>query len=131
MSTMNKTWKIAGINFDHMHMGDLLRMVHEHPNAEIVGVCDESPERMQSAIANFKLAGDRVFTDYRACMERTKPDLVILCPATGKHAEWTERVAPFGTHILMEKPFAATLADADRMIAAVRKTGKTLAINWP
>ena len=31
----------------------------------------------------------------------------------------------------MEKPFAASIADADRMIAAVQKTGKLLAINWP
>jgi predicted dehydrogenase len=126
-----KTWKIAGINFDHMHMGDLLRMVQEHPRAQIVGVCDEDSARMKSAIANFKLPDSAVFTDYRACIETTRPDVVILCPATAKHAEWTEKVAAFGTHILMEKPFAATLADADRMIAAVAKTGKTLAINWP
>jgi len=128
---MPRRWKIAGINFDHMHMGDLLRMVHEHPHAEIVGVCDEQPERMKSAISNFKLPCERVFTDHQRCLEATQPDLVILCPATAKHAEWTEKVAPFGTHILMEKPFAATLADADRMIAAVAKTGKQLAINWP
>jgi glucose-fructose oxidoreductase len=56
---------------------------------------------------------------------------VILCPATAEHAEWTEKVAPFGTHILMEKPFAANLADADRMIAAMAATGKELVINWP
>jgi len=29
----NRTWKVVGINFDHMHMGDLLRMAHEHPDA--------------------------------------------------------------------------------------------------
>jgi glucose-fructose oxidoreductase len=34
-------------------------------------------------------------------------------------------------HIVMEKPFAATVAEADRMIAAVAKTKKLLAINWP
>jgi predicted dehydrogenase len=126
-----KPWRIAGINFDHMHMGDLLRMAHEHPGAHIVGICDESPARMRSAISNFKLSDSQVFTDCRACIETTGPDLVILCPATATHAEWTEKVAPFGTHILMEKPFAATLPEADRMIAAVAKTGKTLAINWP
>src|SRR5436190_20107632 len=100
-----------------MHMGDLLRMVHEQPSAEIVGICDEQRERMSSAISNFALDDSRVFTDYRKCIEATAPDLVILCPATAQHAEWTEKVAPFGTHILMEKPFAATLAEADRMIA--------------
>src|SRR5437016_4844657 len=126
-----KTWRIAGINFDHMHMGDLLRMAHECPNAQIVGVCDESPDRMKAVISNFQIPDSNVFTDYRKCLERTKPDLVILCPATATHGQWTEKVAPFGTHILMEKPFAASLAEADRMIAAVAKTGKTLAINWP
>jgi glucose-fructose oxidoreductase len=126
-----KTWRIAGINFDHMHMGDLLRKVHEHPNAEIVGVSDETPERMQSVATNFGLTPDQVFTDYRKCIESTKPDIVILCPATAKHGEWTEKVAPFGTHVIVEKPFAASLPEADRMIKAVKATGKQLAINWP
>jgi len=128
---MNRPFKIAGINFDHMHMGDLLRMAHDHPDAEIVGICDEQPERMASAITNFAIPEDRVFTDYRACLESTKPDLVILCPATAEHAEWTKRVAPFGTHVLMEKPFASCLADADAMIAAMAATGRELIINWP
>ena len=128
---MSSPWRIAGINFDHFHMGDLLRMVHDHPSAEIVGICDEQPDRMQDAITNFSIAKSQVFTDYRDCLEATKPDLVILCPSTAGHAEWTERVAPFDTHILMEKPFAASVADADRMIAAMDGTGKQLAINWP
>lgn len=128
---MKKRWRIAGINFDHMHMGDLLRQAHEHPDAEIVGVCDEQPARMASAAANFGLPAERVFTDYRACLERTKPDLVILCPATADHAKWTKRVAPYRTHILVEKPFAATLAQADAMITAVAQTKKQLIINWP
>jgi glucose-fructose oxidoreductase len=29
-----KRWKIAGINFDHFHMGDLLRMAAEHPQVD-------------------------------------------------------------------------------------------------
>ncbi len=127
---MAKTWRIAGLDFDHMHMGDNLRMAHEHPSARIVGVCDEDPTRMASAIRNFGLANDAVFTDYRKCLEETEPDIVILCPATARHADWVEKVAPYGAHILMEKPFASTLAEADRMIAAM-KTGQRLAINWP
>ncbi|MDB5322293.1 MAG: Gfo/Idh/MocA family oxidoreductase [Phycisphaerales bacterium] len=126
-----KKWKIAGINFDHMHMGDNLRMAFNHPDAEIVGICDEQPNRMAQAIQNFNIPADRVFTDYRRCMETAKPDLVILCPATARHGEWVDRVAPFGVHMIVEKPFAASLAEADRMAAAVQKTGKVLAINWP
>jgi predicted dehydrogenase len=128
---MKRPWRIAGINFDHMHMGDLLRQAHEHPNAEIVGISDEQRTRMNDAIRNFDLPSERVFTDFRRCLEETKPDLVILCPSTADHAKWTKLVAPYRTHILMEKPFASTLADADAMIAAMAATKKQLIINWP
>ena len=124
-------WKIAGINFDHLHMGDNLRMAFEHADVEIVGICDEQPERMKQACADFAIPADRVFSDYRECLEKTQPDIVLLCPATAEHGAWTEKVAPFGVHIIMEKPFAATLAEADRMQRAMEGTGKLLAINWP
>ncbi|MDB6156278.1 MAG: gfo 4 [Chthoniobacteraceae bacterium] len=128
---MSKIWKIAGINFDHMHMGDLLREVQDHPNAEIVGICDEDPQRMRDAVRDFSIPPERQFTDYRRCIETARPDLVILCPATAEHGLWTRRVSEFNVHILMEKPFAASLMEADSMIAAQRATGKMLAINWP
>lgn len=123
--------RIAGINFDHMHMGDLLRLVHEHPTAELVGIADASRERMAGAIQTFALSENQVFTDWRQCVETARPELVILCPKTGDHGELVAAVAPYGVHVLVEKPFAASLADADRMTAAVQATGKTLVINWP
>ncbi len=126
-----KRWRIAGINFDHFHMGDLLRQASEHPDVEIVGISDEFPERMVGARRNFGLGDDQVFTDHRACLEKTRPDIVVLCPAASRHGEWVEKVAPFGAHIIMEKPFAGSLAEADAMVAAMQPTGKLLAVNWP
>ncbi len=128
---MRSRWRIAAVNFDHFHMGDLLRMVWDHPHAEIVGICDEHPHRMQDAVAQFQIPPERVFTDYRQCLETSAPDLVLLCPATAEHAVWTERVAQYNVHLLVEKPFASSLTDADRMIRAVRASGRQLAINWP
>jgi glucose-fructose oxidoreductase len=124
-------FKVVGINFDHMHMGDLLRMANDHPDVEIVGVSDHQPVRAAGVLERIGLSQSLFVADYRLLMERTKPDLAILCPATGEHATWTEQVAAFGSHVLVEKPFAASVADADRMIAALKKTGKQLIINWP
>jgi predicted dehydrogenase len=103
----------------------------QHPNAELVGVSDEQPERVWPVLDRLKLDRSLFHADYRTLLEKTKPDLVILCPSTAQHAEWTEKVAPFNVHVLMEKPFAATVAEADRMIAAMSSTGRQLAINWP
>ncbi len=117
--------RVVGINFDHFHMGDLLAMAYKHGDVEVVGICDERPERMSEVIQKFQIPDQHVFTDCQRCLEQTQPDLVILCPAAAKHGEWTERVARFATHILVEKPFAASLAEADRMIQAVLSSALT------
>lgn len=123
--------KIAGINFDHMHMGDNLRFAHEHPGVELVAVCDEDPSRMRSVIESFAISESSIYTDAEQCIEETDPDLIILCPSTGTHADWIERVAPFGKAVMLEKPFAASLDEADRMVHAMERAGAPFAINWP
>jgi glucose-fructose oxidoreductase len=124
-------WRVAGINFDHMHMGDLLRMVQAHPGAAIVGVCDKSRQKMARAIADFAIPDKAVFADIDTCIEQTKPDLAIVCAATAEHADHVEALAKHKIHVLVEKPFAASVSDARRMIDAMAKTGKMMAINWP
>lgn len=125
-----KIWRLAGINFDHFHMGDLLRHAREHPQVEIVGLADAQPARMEEVIRKLGIPRERSFADYRACLEQTRPDVVILCPAAATHGEWVGRVAPFGAHLLVEKPFAASLREADAMIGAM-PANRTLMINWP
>jgi len=126
-----KTWRIAGINFDFRHMDHLLACVTQTARAELVGISHHDPVEMQAAIKANGIPSDRVFTDWRQCIEQTRPDVVILCPASGAHAEWVEQVAPYGVHVLIEKPFAANLAQADAMVAAMKKARRKLAINWP
>ncbi|HJP01772.1 MAG TPA: Gfo/Idh/MocA family oxidoreductase [Planctomycetota bacterium] len=128
---MKAPWKIVGINFDHMHMGDNLRFAHDHPGARIVGLCDEDPARMKSAVEAFGLSTEQVFTDLDECLDATRPDLAVLCPATARHADWVARVAAHRVHVMLEKPFAANLADADRMIADMRAAERLFAVNWP
>ena len=99
-------FRVVGISFDHMHMGDLLRLVHDHPQAEIAGLFDPNRATMDRAVAQFAIPEDRVFTDFDACMKATRPDLAILCAATADHARYTERLAAYGVHVFVEKPLA-------------------------
>jgi predicted dehydrogenase len=124
---MGKT-RIVGISFDHMHMGDLLRQVHDNREAELVGIYDPDRARMARAIETFGIPEAKVFTDFDACMAQGA-DMAILCAATANHASYTERLAPHVSTVFVEKPFAASVSDARRMIAAMQ--GKRLVINWP
>ena len=123
--------RVCGVNFDHMHMGDNLRLAHAHPGVEVVGVCDEDPARMATVVETFGIDEERVFTDWRRCLEEARPDLVILCPATARHAEYVHGVADFGAHVLLEKPFAADAGEAVAMTRAMEAANRLLAINWP
>jgi predicted dehydrogenase len=75
-----RKWRIVGLSFEHAHMGDLLREVYEHPNAEIAGVWDNDKARMADAIANFSISSEHVYGDVRRCVREAQPDLAILCP---------------------------------------------------
>jgi hypothetical protein len=93
----NQKWRIAGINFDHFHMGDLLRQTAEHPNAEIVGICDEQPARMVDAARNFGLTPDQVFTDHRPAWSRrsrTSSSFVPPPPSTASGSKKSRPLAP-------------------------------------
>lgn len=102
-----------------MHIGDLLQMVADHPDADI---------------ARYGVPDDRIHTDLDACMKAAQLNLAILCCATADHASMTERLAPHfeasGGHLFVEKLFAASADDARRVIAAMNGVGP-LAINWP
>jgi glucose-fructose oxidoreductase len=124
-------YRVVGISFDHMHMGDLLRMVDAHPEAEIAALYDPDRARMTDAAETFSVPDTALFTDFDACMAAGPYDLAILCCATADHAEMVERLAPHGVHIHVEKPFADSADNARRMIAAMADTGRIMSINWP
>jgi len=129
------TWTIAGLNFDHGHMYALLSEAFEHPDVELVGLCDWNRERSMRDIAEsaaeFGVDDGNLYEEPERCLEETDPDIAILCPATGERADLVETVAAHGAHVLLEKPFAASLEAADRMRDAVAHADKRLAINWP
>jgi UDP-N-acetyl-2-amino-2-deoxyglucuronate dehydrogenase len=67
-------------------------------------------------------------TDLRAVLDRPDVDAVSVCVPSGRHAGIGVQVLQAGKHLLMEKPLDVTLAAADRVIAAERATGRTVAV---
>ncbi len=128
-------YTVAGINFDHFHMGDNLNVVRSNPDTEIVGLCDENLEAstldLYETADELDIDDDRVYEDHQACIEETDPDIVILCPSPADQVEWVEKVAPYGVHVILEKSTALTNEGYDRMLNAMEKGGGTFVTNWP
>lgn len=67
-------------------------------------------------------------TDYRILLDRADIDAVSICVPSGLHGEVGRAAAAAGKHVLVEKPIALTLTDADALIAACEAARVTLAV---
>jgi UDP-N-acetyl-2-amino-2-deoxyglucuronate dehydrogenase len=81
--------------------------------ARLAAVCDIVPEKARAIGERF---GVPWFSDMHAMMKEGGIDVAVVLTESGKHAEHVVALAPYGKHIMVEKPMALTLADADRMI---------------
>jgi len=101
--------------------------------AELVAVADESDEALAKAVERNKLDASRpgvVHRDWKAMLTEAKPDIVAICMRhIDCHAEMAIAAAEAGVKgIFMEKPFVRTLAEADAVIAACKKSNSKLSL---
>ena len=89
-----------------------------HPLAELVAVSDLDPERAEAVAAK---CGRAVHVDTPALLARDDIDAVSICTPDQSHVEPTLTALEAGKHVLLEKPIATTLADADTIIRAAEQ----------
>jgi predicted dehydrogenase len=90
---------------------------------EFAGVCDTNEENARAIATENACA---YFTDWRELLG--KVDAVSIVTPTETHCEIACAFLEAGTHVLVEKPIAMTLDEADEMIAAAEKAGKKLMV---
>jgi len=111
---------VVGVgNFGRNHV----RVYRDLADAELAGVVDTDADRAQQVGAEFSTA---VLPDLAALAGRV--DAVSLAVPTVEHARIGCRLLELGIDVLVEKPMAATLAEADELIAAARRNGRVLQV---
>ena len=108
------------------HFKNMLTL-QEEGAVKLVGLADVALERA-------KEPGDEhgipAFQDYLQLLDQTKPEFIVIATPHPSHEEITVAAAERGIHVLCEKPIAHTVAAADRMMAACRKAGVLLGIDF-
>jgi predicted dehydrogenase len=122
LSGQSRRWRVCIIGHTgHGDYGHGIDSVWKSiPSAEVLAVAD--PVAGSAAKAVERTGAARAYSDYREMLQREKPDLVSICPRwLDQRFAMVEAVARAGAHIFMEKPLAASLAEADRIVTVVRK----------
>jgi len=91
--------------------------------ARLAGVCDIVEEKAHEIGTEY---GVPYFVDMHEMMSSIEPDVAVVLTESGNHAKHVTELAPYGAHIITEKPMALKLSDADEMIKACDRSGVKL-----
>lgn len=86
-------------------------------NLEIVALCDIVEDNAIDKIKKFDLSLKiNRYTDYIEMLEKERPELVAIATESGKHAEIALKCMDYGCHLIIEKPIALSIGDANKII---------------
>jgi UDP-N-acetylglucosamine 3-dehydrogenase len=95
------------------------------PEAEVVAFASRSLSSAEAAAAEY--GGGEVFDDWRKVLD-CEIDAVDICSPNSSHAEQAIAAADAGKHVLVEKPIARTVEEADAMVQAAADNGVVLQV---
>lgn len=118
-----REYKIAVVSLMHAHVWLHLGTMLKGDRVKLVGVSESRPELLKRALredvipqTNNELRPgvpeNLIFQDWKKMIDDTKPDIVWAFTETNRHLEVVEYCAPLGIHVMVEKPLAATYAEA-------------------
>jgi predicted dehydrogenase len=97
------------------------------PGAELVGVVDLIEEKARTVAST---AGTTAYTDLLEAIKTAQPDMAYVATPDALHRGPVESLASAGVAILVEKPLATTVEDAEAMVQAVEAAGIHAEVNY-
>ncbi|MFN5798616.1 MAG: Gfo/Idh/MocA family protein, partial [Planctomyces sp.] len=106
---------------------NLIRNFAACPATTLVGVCDQSPERLSKVLAGYP--GVRGFHSVEQLLQEDGVDAVAIATPVGTHAPLALAALAAGKHVLIEKPLASNVADAEAMVRSARQACRVLMVD--
>jgi UDP-N-acetyl-2-amino-2-deoxyglucuronate dehydrogenase len=104
-----------------------IRALQQLPDAQIVGLSDINAD---GGAARADEIGCPFFVDHREMLAKVKPDIAVICAPHPFHPPLALDAFAAGAHVLVEKPMAVSVADADTMINAAERAGRLLVVSF-
>ena len=111
--------KYALIGCGRISTNHIKAAVNNKEKLELCAVYDILPEAMETLLAKHGLEKDesiKRYTDYKVMLDEIKPELVSIATESGPHAEIALYCIDKGINVIIEKPMAMNMADADEII---------------
>ena len=120
--------KVGKLSMAHVHASGYVRQIRENPNAELVAVWDEIPERGKPAAEE---QGVPFFADLDEFLAMDGLQAVACDATTNLHHDVILRSVRAGKHVFTEKALSITTAQSDEIVEAVHQAGIKFMISLP
>ncbi len=118
--------RIAIIGFGHWGPNYARILSGTMSGARLTACAEPAAGRLNAFERQYPSA--RAYADYRRLLSEGDLDAVIVATPTSTHRDVVEDCLRAGLHVLVEKPLASTVADAEAMVATAHATGRTLMV---
>jgi predicted dehydrogenase len=119
--TQPRKWRVAILGLGHWYSAyGLARALPEYPHAELIAVAWHDEAQLDAFTSAFDVSA---YSDYDVLLERERIDIVHLAAPPSELMDLTIRAAQAGKHIVLGKPMAMTVEQANRMTKAVQQAG--------
>ena len=118
---------VAGLNHDHVY---LIMNSYEKGEVNLIGIAETDATLISRFKARYKLPDSLFNGNLRVLLEKRKPDVVLAYNAISEHLQVVEAAAPLGISVMVEKPLATTVKDAERMAQLARQHKIHLLTNY-
>lgn len=118
--------RIAIIGFGHWGPNYARILAGTLGGARLVACAEPASGRLAAFERQYPSA--RAYADYRRLLREGDLDAVIVATPTSTHREVVEDCLRAGLHVLVEKPLASTVEDAEALAALARESGRTLMV---
>ena len=98
----------------------------DNPHARLYAICDTDSDLLARRAGQWEV--ENTYDDYRRMLDDPRIDAVEVITPHHLHRQMTIDALDAGKHVSVQKPMALTVADADEMIAAARRSGKMLRV---
>ena len=127
---MAKEFRVGIVGCGGIANGKHLPALKALPNVKMVAFCDLIRERAEKALKEYGAEGAKIYDTYEELVADPTIDVVHVLTPNKAHAPISIAAMEAGKDVMCEKPMAKTAEDARAMVAAAKRTGKTLTIGY-
>ncbi len=131
-SSANKRLGIALVGLGTYSTEELAPALQETVHCYLAGIVTGSEKKAKEWKEKYKIPDTNIYNyeNFDSISNNPEIDIVYIVLPNALHAEFTERAAAAGKHVISEKPMAVTVSDCNRMIQACEAAGKKLSIGY-